>query len=755
MLTALLAFALVPAQETATLTLAADCYIDHKAPKSNTGREPLLKAGPEKAVLIRFPELGLSVGAGKRVLSARIEFVLGQPGVPKLTSIGRVLKPWGEGGWRADQFGVAKPPIALAAATWNDALAGKDGIGWDRGGASGRGDSEAISGAEGKVEGDNYSISGITKAVQAMVDDPQHNFGLRLEFEGVTILFSADSLGYGPKLFVEFAPGATDAAPDLRVVSCEPVGVDLTSPPSDGQTVQWRAVVRNAGDVDSRSQTLTVESLGKEIVSTKLSAVIAVGETKGIEFKAPWRAASASPAMQPLTVRVVPEESERNPSDNGLTVYPGGIALYVEDTSIEVAQSEVTDLNERVFPFSKFGAWPMGCTERLRIVSDPKAADLRVTASGGLRRAILQAAACLPDSLIRPYAGEAPVVNGLTAATFVSDKGQAGLLPDTRDDVIVPQGLPIPDSGSTSLILGDLVMAERKMLSRSEVTILNALVGKRGAARELPWDMVPSHVLFRVFTPDGLTPTGAKLEVYQLVGGAFGSQAVFAEDVGPDGAVFMQGRPGGAFGKSNPFGDLKKDGSNGWLLAVVRANDTSSSTWIPVWQLWDEYARGNQAAAFVELRVQVSSGLLDRSEDLALNRVATDSKGRFPAQLSALTDGKEETSVAFGKEGDGYWIEVDMGRDRQIGEVTLVFDGAPWKQFRIVTYKTAQSPNDGLVWSEESNGPASPNLVKTAGGKTSLSYLSKSVRSRYLRIVPFSGEDVKLAEVKVVPIRSD
>jgi hypothetical protein len=213
----------------------------------------------------------------------------------------------------------------------------------------------------------------------------------------------------------------------------------------------------------------------------------------------------------------------------------------------------------------------------------------------------------------------------------------------------------------------------------------------------------------------------------------------------------MTGRPGGVFGKSNPFGDLSKDGSNGWLLAVVRSGDKVDSTWIPVWQLWDEFARGNQAAAFIEARVQLLDVNIDRTVNLAQGKLATDAKGRFPAELMALTDGNLSSSVAFGGEAPDYWIEIDLGRDRTMAEVSLVFDGPSWKQFKIISYKTAQSVAESLVWAEESNGATSAALTTSADGKTVMSYMATPVRSRFLRIVPLSREAVKLAEIRVVP----
>jgi hypothetical protein len=322
-------------------------------------------------------------------------------------------------------------------------------------------------------------------------------------------------------------------------------------------------------------------------------------------------------------------------------------------------------------------------------------------------------------------------------------------LPDTRDDVLIPRGLAIPGRSTNGGGFAEIPMNEHKLLSRTEATILNTLVGKTD--RSLPWEMTTNAVFLRVFTADGPPPPGTKLEIYQMIGGAFGSQPVYSVELGADGATLMTGRPGGVFGKSNPFGDLSKDGSNGWLLAVVRSGEKVDSTWIPVWQLWDEFARGNQAAAFIEARVQLLDVNIDRTVNLAQGKLATDAKGRFPAELMALTDGNLSSSVAFGGEAPDYWIEIDLGRDRTMAEVSLVFDGPSWKQFKIISYKTAQSVAESLVWAEESNGATSAALTTSADGKTVMSYMATPVRSRFLRIVPLSREAVKLAEIRVVP----
>ncbi len=731
MLLALLALAAGGNPQTATLTLSADAYLDRKAPDTNTGREPLLHGGIDKVILVRFPDLGLTIGMGKKVRSAKLIMGVGRPGEPKLATISRVIRPWAEGG-NTSESAKATP----GAVTWAEAISGKDGLKWERDGASGGNDAQAISGAQTAFADDRLTINGLEAAVQELVDNPQENYGFRLAFSNAVAFFSSDSLADGPQLVVTFEDAPAGSGVDLQVLMCEP----------DSTGAHWTATVRNAGDAASSQQTLSVTQPGKDPIEQRQSTSIDPGGTKTFTFDV----SGVSAQGRSVVVRVAPSEKDKNSSDNGIVLYPSGLAVAVPGADLYKAQQVVTDLNERVFPFSKFGAWPTGCVERLRLAQN----NATVTAKNGddLHRSIIRAITGLPDNLLRPFADQPPTVAGVRASGFVGDLGQVGLLPDTRDDVLIPRDLPIPDRAAVAGAFGEIPMNEWGMLSRSEVTIINSQIGK---PRALPWEMTPTMLFFRVFTPDGMPPAGAKLEVYQLVGGAFGSQPVFTSDIGRDGSALMEPRAAPTFGKANPFGDLNKDGSNGWLLAVVRYNDSVQSSWIPIWQLWDEYARGNQSIAFIELKVKLASGPLDTTQNLALGAFVSDAKGRFPAELNALVDGKNDTSLAVANEEERYWIDLDLGRDRQIGQIQLVFEGPVWKQFRILTYKTAQNVGDAQVWSEEANGPANSDATKTDDGKTVLSYSSRSVRSRFIRIIPLSREAVKLSEVRAIPIRTD
>ncbi|MCH8980295.1 MAG: hypothetical protein IH945_13810, partial [Armatimonadetes bacterium] len=371
--------ALQPAPER---MVVADTYIDRKAAAANFGRGPLLLGGIGRAILVRFPELGLTDGAGRRVHSASLVLAMAAPASPSLKSIGRMLRPWGEGGWTSDDFQGEEPPVPLGAATWNQARAGKDGLRWERPGAAGRNDAQPIGSAFLNPGEEELVIGGLASAVQQMIDDPQSNFGLRLEFENSVTFFSADSLARPPTLLVTFADTQMQASPDLQIVGCEPVRFDPASPPKDRDPVQWSVTVRNVGDVATKGQTLSWADAGNKRGNVNLVLQIAAGETATTTLTVPWVGRTEGRPALPFTVRVVPEEGELNPSDNGITVYMDALTVAMPGVDPREALSVVTDLNEIVFPFSKFGAWPEGCKERLRIVQGQADAHVVVQTEG-------------------------------------------------------------------------------------------------------------------------------------------------------------------------------------------------------------------------------------------------------------------------------------------------------------------------------------------------------------------------------------
>ena len=61
------------------------------------------------------------------------------------------------------------------------------------------------------------------------------------------------------------------------------------------------------------------------------------------------------------------------------------------------------------------------------------------------------------------------------------------------------------------------------------------------------------------------------------------------------------------------------------------------------------------------------------------DKVASDSAGDEPAKLAAATDGDPATAAVL-PEAPGSWVEIDLGRDRTLGEIALRPGAAFWKR---------------------------------------------------------------------------
>lgn len=204
--------------------------------------------------------------------------------------------------------------------------------------------------------------------------------------------------------------------------------------------------------------------------------------------------------------------------------------------------------------------------------------------------------------------------------------------------------------------------------------------------------------------------------------------------------------------KKNPFGALKSDGSNGTILIKALVNGEIEWAWLKSWQLTDAFHRGNVHAAMIDVRVNAPSGPLDRATNLAKGRLLADKGGSLPAKLAPLVDEDLETVGSIGA-APGDWVEIDLGRDRPIGEVQIFpnNDEMPSK-FDIQAYATGQSAPENEAWVKDLNFLwTKPNRQKPDG---SIAYRGPTIRARFIRIVNRSGGKGSIAEIKVHPLRA-
>jgi hypothetical protein len=145
-----------------------------------------------------------------------------------------------------------------------------------------------------------------------------------------------------------------------------------------------------------------------------------------------------------------------------------------------------------------------------------------------------------------------------------------------------------------------------------------------------------------------------------------------------------------------------------------------------------EGVRGGGGLVFLQVGLAIGTGPISAAQDLALGRTPTDSAGRFPAQLTAAVDADLGTSVPVGPDS---WIEVDLGRDRLLGQLEIAFDGPVPERFDVLVGKTGQGAGSGTVWlAERFGGPKSQALGRDEGGRRVVTYPMPATLGRYVRL---------------------
>jgi hypothetical protein len=461
-------------------------------------------------------------------------------------------------------------------------------------------------------------------------------------------------------------------------------------------------------------------------------------------------------------------------------------------------QTQISALNGVFFPQSRFSFARDGVLERVRlqrveVVPDgtlvSRTPDLRVDAEWVFPAASEFAAADIDRSHLRALLFELglPAFDASTlsaadgrpdAALRIGDAGGrvnygcpdrfAGIMGfgDTRNETsLAPQQSlsyePVIDSG-----LETARLEATDLLSAFDVGALNSNVGKRvGWRGEAVYDF-PLVTFLRLTDRNGRPLAGAKVEFHQMSRGVLspGSPTATAT-ADQSGIALMPKRTSPAFEpaatstghtlKPTVFGAISPTLDNGVLAAKVTFGQSSDWVFLKAWQVVESSRRNPLGPIFLDLRANVTDGIVDHEINHAKGRIITDSLKRLPAALSAMVDGDPATSSALPSDAAG-WIEIDLGRDRVVGEIRITAANAPfWNQFDIVAYGTGQSPVEALVWASEAdwNWSIRNRAVSDADGARSVAYRARARRIRFIRVVrrgePTAGE---AAEIKVFPL---
>lgn len=582
--------------------------------------------------------------------------------------------------------------------------------------------------------------------------------------------------------------------------------------PSNGEEVTYTAVIRNVGSAPATgfgARWSVRERPGSTIESDK---ALAPGEETTLTLKQGFRNQHADHRIQPIGLVIEPKGPDAVLSNNGLTIQEGALSVgFVFEPTMsghigeklplgaqnadEFAQAIVNFWNETLLPQSRFSFAPEGALERLRLqsvksvpvpgkpgpefVPEPEPnldvnLSIRMGADfskpGTLLRLIQTMARemGIPDLASMNFGA---MFGRIKQAGQTIEVGSSDISPgvlgggDTRFDGAVPRQIALNYEPVVSELYAALPIEETDLLSATAVGALNDALGlRRGFTPEALWKL-PSTVLLRLFDGAGLPVKNASVDVFPMANGEINvGTAVARLASGASGSILLTPRstglpegfktPLGNTIAANPFGRISPEGANGVVMFKVLADGQIDYAFLKVWQLADLFRRSASPTPVLDLHLNIS-GDLNRSEDLAKNRIVTDSMNSLPAKLAALVDGSNTTAAEISG-GKDAWIELDLGRDRVFGEVRIVPRGPFWEKFDVLTYATGQTSADAKPMFREASWSwrMQNRSDSEAEGERSVGYRTPGIRARFIRIKRTSdGPPASLAEIRVIPLR--
>jgi hypothetical protein len=731
----------------ADLAPVIDTYIDPAAPNENFGREPSLILGSNRAILIDFPELTWSRFSGKKVKSAKMVLTLSRGATNIPLKISLVKKRWLEGEGRSLRFDRPDPAnIPWGGATWNFAQQGKDGLKWSNSGGKGDADIAPLEGLTAEVTGRELVVSGLGAALQNRLDNPWSSYGFRIETSTDAAFFSGEWSAERPRLEIEWEESSS-AGPNLALMT-------ISRSPESGQ---YRAIFKNIGNEAIANATLEYSSQGSDKQSVAVPGPFEPGTTKSVSFQSLGRENANDPRKAIVQTHLI-ATGDTSLGNNNLDFYPNGktIAFEASDETLDaikaispfgepllIYQTILARINNFVLPFSRFLRSPEGVKLRFNLALDPATADYRVNLDSvseftvdSITRSTIQSIVPLSSAWRTPPSDEAPWPKIVDS--------NLSWLPDTRDDGLRLPGLELPAFGFENSS-NPIPLWNNGLISRVEAAYLQTQIGKAKPTNEFIWSLIKPGILIKLLGANGEDLKNTSVSLYRP-----GTSTAFATGNSQNGGLVYIG--GNQIEGGSLFPQLGEDGRKGWILVKASRNGATASAWLPAWQILDWSVRGNESIPNVELRFNLPSQALDQSQNLAKERIVTDSAGRFPAQLAALVDEQPETGLDLAPKE---WIEIDLGRDRVIGEIDLSFMTEVYPNLEIFGYGTSQNANAAIRWVGLSNLSQLANFYGTPEGtNVSIPIVHAAMQMRYVRIINRGDQTAKIGDIKVIPIKA-
>jgi hypothetical protein len=708
----------------------ADTTLYSGEPDRSFGGDQTLAGGPQKAILIRFGALRRAVAANQPILEASLRLTLAGGGPAKLASVSVVKVPWGEGPGNSLRSALSAPGKVVApllAATWRERRGQR--APWQRAGASGAGDAVVIPNVKFQADADTLTLTGLEKAVAEMRDRPEENYGFLLNFETAVEFSSSEASRGRPVLTVKVGPSVASAGADLAVESIVRTAPDTIT-----------ATIVNVGDAPS-SAFSTVWSVDERVGAIRDGGKsLPAGGSTTVTLQ---DSGTTQPdgRLHPVTLSITPETPDVNPTNNAATFQASGQTLSVAlspEFAAAVGVRPATwlsnlahELNDSVFPYSRFSFAPEGTIARVNLVLATAGADLTLGLRPGMSpreaaiRQILTAMGA-PDFAAQNAEFKTPDGRILPTDVFAGLSGYG----DTRNESSLPGSLALPHAPFSSPIFDVNPLAPSGLLSSTDVAAMNARLAGMTPT-------VPKTSLLRVQDLAGRPIAAQELGFYPVVDGKVAEEAAFKVSSGTTGTVLLpaQDATGPLWGDGRP---------TTYAIRAVRFGVTDW-TMLKKWQLLDAARRGT-GAAFFELRFNLPGSALDSAVNLTSGKLPNDLAGSLPIELQKATDGNPATALKLG--GEKSWVEIDLGKDRTLGEIRIAAGASFWDKFDIVGYGTGQTAADGTLLAREIDWSWT-NRLRNEGG--SVPYRGFIARVRYIRLVNRGSKTGELAEIAAIP----
>ncbi|MBX3117831.1 MAG: hypothetical protein KF784_02115 [Fimbriimonadaceae bacterium] len=567
--------------------------------------------------------------------------------------------------------------------------------------------------------------------------------------------------------------------------------------PNDGEAMTVTAYVKNVGEAPISGYTFNWWTREQPGIVSESAREIKPGETVKVTTQVPFRSYHTDHRINPIGLHIKAKNEEKTEANNALSVQLNALSLKVVmdqatydalskpnmlgSTSAEdYLQAHTEFINDSVFPNSVFATALEGVLERIRIQSIQVVADEAQANQASIDPTVdgvvmLIGFSSDPKQVSPELLRRMLTALGLPDLRSVTNTGTFGpaapdvygglLGGDTRNNAYLPPQVLLSNKPAYDPFLDALFSENTDLLSCTHANLINDTLGKRNGFPAHPMLPLPGVVFLQFIDKGGKKLQDATLTFYQTAGGKLDENRVLATmRTDADGTVVVPKRTIGAeeplitAGEqpmaSNIFGRLDPQGRNGLIAIKVEANNQVDWAWIKGWQMADA-ARRTPGALIMSLRMNFSTTAIDTTTNVARNRIVTDSSGQSSADLAKLVDDDPSTSVTVGgKILD--WIEIDLGRDRVVGELQLVGGSdAFWESFDIFVYATGQTAEQALPWSREklwSWSFANAGASVTGGGRA-VAYRGVAQRFRYIRIVNRTPSDkATLHEVRAYPI---